>query len=556
MTRPAYIASLLLAALLLLPATAPAAAEAPAKTFAVLPFTVNGPDKFQYFGRGIQDMLISRLEWQEHLVHVSKEKVAQSLAASPASDAEAASGLAKVGSDFLVWGSVTILGDQCSVDVRVAEKSGKTWPKSAQTTLAGLIPSLDAIARDINAEIFQRPQAKAAQEAKKPSTAPSNPDILVNESRSDQVYLNPQFRYEGGDDSPGRWRSAAQPFTSVGCVVGDLDGDGKTEVVFIDNHYVRVFEYKERRLTPLADINPAPRAQLLNVNLIDLNRDGVQEIVVSADLDGMPVSFVLNYTGGQFKILEKDINFYMNVIKFPPTYTPILVGQRPGSAGNLFDSNVHEVVRMSSQFKLGKRVAHPEGANVFNFAFLPQEGDDYKVIMVTDQDHLQVYTPKFELQHATSEEFAGSALGFERPDTMGGLSARNNQLTINYYLPLRLVTVNLERGSKHELLVNKNISVAAQFFQRFRYFPQGEIHSLFWDGVGLSLSWKTRRIKGTVADYGVADVDNDGKPDLFVCLNTYPGSTGFGDRKTVLMTYALDLETSSAPIPLGREEEQ
>lgn len=556
MTRCAYIAALLLAALLLLPAPSRAADEA--KTFAVLPFTVNGPEKYQYFGRGIQDMLISRLEWQEHLVHVAKEKVAESITATPASDAEAVSGLGKVGADFLVWGSVTILGEQCSVDVRVAEKAGKTWPKNAQTTLPGLIPSLDAIARDINAEIFKRPQAQAQaqQAAAKQSTAPSNPDILVNETRSDQVYLNPQFRYEGGDESPGRWRSAAMPFTTVNCVVGDLDGDGKTESVFIDNHYVRVYEYKERRLLPLAEINPAPRAQLLNLNLIDLNRDGIQEIVVSADLDGMPISFILNYSGGKFTVLEKDIQFYLSVVKFPPTYSPILIGQRPGSGGKLFDSTVHEVIRMSGEYKLGKRVAHPEGANVFNFAFLPLEGGDYKVIMVTDQDLLRVYTPKFELQYTTDAEYAGSALGFERADTVGGLSARENQLTITYYLPLRMVTVNLERGAKHELLVNKDISVAAQFFQRYRYFPQGEIHSLFWDGVGLSLSWKTRRIKGTVADYGVADVDNDGKPDLYVCINTYPGLSGFGERKTVLMTYALDLDTGSTPIPLGREENQ
>lgn len=556
MTRCTYAAALFLAALLLLPAPLRAAAGDQVKTFAVLPFTVNGPEKYQYFGRGIQDMIISRLEWQEHLVHIAKEKVAGSIAAAPASDADAVAGLARVGGDFLVWGSVTILGDQCSVDVRVAENTGKTWPKSAQTTLAGLIPSLDAIARDINAEIFRRPQASTPQDARKTAPAPANPDILVNESRSDQVYLNPQFRYEGGDDSPGRWRSSALPFTSVGCVVADLDGDGKNEVVFIDNHYVRVFEYKDRRLLPLAELSPSTRVQLLNINTIDLNRDGIQDIVVSADLDGMPVSFILNYTGGQLKILEKDLQFYMNVIRFPPTYTPILVGQRPGSGGKLFDSTVHEVVRMSGQSKLGKRVAHPEGGNVFNFAFLPQEGGDYKVVMVTDQDRLQVFSPKFDLQYVTSDEYAGSALGFERADTFGGFGASRNVLTLMYYLPLRLLTVNLERGAKHELLVNKNVSVAAQFFQRYRYFPQGEIHSLFWDGVGLSLSWKTRRIKGTVADYGVADLDGDGRPDLYVCLNTYPGLSGFSERKTVLMTYSLDLETSSTPIPLGRDEEQ
>lgn len=552
MIRSAYAAALFLAALLLFP-LAGAAAEGQAKTFAVLPFTVNGPEKYQYFGRGIQDMLISRLEWQEHLTHIAKEKVETTVQATPASDAEAAASLGKVGGDFLVWGSVTILGEQCSVDVRVTEKTGKSWPKSAQTTLAGLIPSLDAIARQINGEVFQRPQDKA-QEAKKDAKAPMNPDILVNERSADQVYLNPQFRYEGGDDTPGRWRSPALPFTSTGCVVGDLDGDGRNEIAFIDNHYVRVFEYKERRLAPLAELAPAPRAQLLNINLIDLNRDGYQEIVVSADLEGRPRSFILNYADRQLKVVEKDLTFYMNVIKMPPTYVPVLVGQRGGMGGKLFDTTVHEVTRMSKEYTLGKRVAHPDGANVFNFAYLPQPGGDYKVILVTDQDNLQVYTPKLELQATTMEQYAGSSLGFERPDTFGGFQATGSNVTITYYIPLRLVTVNLDKDEKHELLVNKDISVAAQFFQRYRYFPQGEIHSLFWDGVGLSLGWKTRRLKGTVTDYGVADVDNDGKPDLYVCLNTFPGLSGFGERKTVLMSYALDL-SATTPIQTGRDEE-
>ena len=94
---------------------------------------------------------------------------------------------------------------------------------------------------------------------------------------------------------------------------------------------------------------------------------------------------------------------------------------------------------------------------------------------------------------------------------------------------------------KYEVIMNKDISVAAQVFQRFRRFSQGEVHSLFWDGVGMNLAWKTRRIKGTVVDLALEDLQNTGKKQLVVCLNTYSGAVGIGAEKTVIVTYDLDV---------------
>ena len=51
---------LLVAALTCLPATALAAEV---KTFAVAPFTVHGPEKYQYLSQGVQSMLESRMNW-------------------------------------------------------------------------------------------------------------------------------------------------------------------------------------------------------------------------------------------------------------------------------------------------------------------------------------------------------------------------------------------------------------------------------------------------------------------------------------------------------------
>ena len=59
---------------------------------------------------------------------------------------------------------------------------------------------------------------------------------------------------------------------------------------------------------------------------------------------------------------------------------------------------------------------------------------------------------------------------------------------------------------------------------------------------GLSLAWKTRRIKGSVMGLSLADFNNDGVLDLVTCINTHPGTLGMAARKTVVQAYPLDLE--------------
>jgi hypothetical protein len=538
-----------------LPAAPAFSQEQEAKTFAVAPFAVNGPDKYAYFSRGIQDMLVSRLQWQEHLEHVGRDEVSGAVKAPPATEQEAAAALAKLGADYLVWGSVTILGEEASVDMRVTGEDGRTWPKSAQTGLTGLIPALDALARQANAEIFGKP-AEAEAPAKETVTR-LNPELLYNESVTQEYHINPQFRYEGGPETPGRWRSQALPFTAAAMVAGDVDADGVTELVFADENDVTAYRYREGRLEQVATISPLPRGQIMSMNLMDANRDGFSEIVVSAVQDGMPESFVLNLKDNAFTVVEKNVRMYLSVAKLPPTFTPVLVGQKGAQGARIFDSGVFEIVRMDGEYKTGKRIPLPDKANVFNFAFLPTE-DGYKILLIDPQDHIEVYTPTLELQAETSSAYAGSSLGFEVADTFGGFSERKgHQYTVNYYIPLRIVTVNLDGKGDHEIVVNRNISTAAQFFQRYRFFPEGELHSLFWDGVGLSLSWKTRRIKGSVADYGIADVDNDGRDDLYACVLTYPGISGFKERKTLLIAYTLDLSSAQkdlVPVDLQDDE--
>lgn len=546
------LAACILALTLLLPGAA--GAQEPAKTFAVLPFAINGPDKYQYLSRGIQDMLVSRLTWPNKLVPLDKDKIAATVSAAPTGDAEAAALLPALGADYVVWGSVTMLGEQCSLDVRATSAEG-TVPESAQAELNGLIPALEGVAKSLNASAFQREQPQAqAQGAAKKRVNIMNPELVHNErDTAQEYYINPEFRYQGSQDTPGRWRSPSLPFISVGMIAGDADGDGKTEMFFLSERSVHAYRLDGDKFQPLAEIAPGGKTDMLNINLIDLNGDGLKEIVVSGFVKDGPYSYIYNFKDSRFVPVAERIKLFLNVVNMPPTYQPTLVGQRPGRNNVLNETPVHEVVKVGSEYTLGKRVPLPSSANVFNFAYLPQKGTDYKILIIDSSDHLNIYTPRFDLLATTMEQYGGSALGFEVPDTIAGFGTNRDQYVNIYYLPLRMIIADLDNNGEFEVMVNKDISVAAQFFQRYRFFPNGEIHSMFWDGVGLSLAWKTRRIKGTVSDYGLADVNNDGVTDLYVCLNTYPGPAGIAQRKTVVFAYSLD--TGSLEAPLDREAE-
>ena len=528
-----------------------------AKRFAVLPFVVHGPDEYAYLGQGIQSMLTSRLKWTGKFEDLDNAQIAQSGATPPSSMEEAQATLGKMDVDYLIYGSVTILGEQASLDMHLVDREGQDIPQAAQVPLNDLIPTLENIAKEVNAEVFGRPQAPVATSPK--PAGPAHPDLIYNEygPERSQYHLNPEILYAGAADSPGRWRSQALPFPSLGMVVGDADGNGTKEIFILTDNKIMAYHVVENRLMPVTEYVAPTRFQCLNINMIDLDRDGYQEIIVSAIMENTARSFVLNFIDGKFSVMEDRIPYYLNITHIPPEYSPVLIGQRKGRQ-KPFEGEVHEMMRISGKIEPGRVVSLPKGANVFNFTYLPQEDNDYKIIVADSNDKLQIFSSQQSFQAVTDDSYAGSALGLELDVSLPGIEQDPDGDYLDYYyIPSRLVPVNLSRDNKRwDLLVNRNISVSAQFFARYRYFPQGEIHALFWDGINLNLNWKTRRIRGTVVDYGLADVMNDGRTQLYVLVNTHPGVTGFTQRRTILLTYALDLETleeDGATVDIGLE---
>ena len=512
------------------------------KEFAVAPFQVHGPKKYQYLQQGIQSMLVSRLTWEGRLIpqEASGLKAVQS-------QSQARSVQQDLGVDYLVWGNVTIAGEEANISAFLLGEKSKTFSRS--TPMGQLIPALEDISGRMTGRIFPEQKESAAEQGKDesaPTSQATNAQQRVNENfvyqdgASNQEGLNPQFEYTGYQTSQGRWRSQSLSVTGLNMVVADADADDQNEIFVLAEHGVKAYSIEDNKLALVSEYETNLRTQCLNLNTIDVNRDGYLELVASAMQGERVTSFVLNFKDGQFQEVEKDINFYMNVVRRPPDYRKTLIGQRKGKS-EIFDSPVQAVVRMNGKLSLERKINLPSRSNVFNFAYLPYK-NVYKTVVVSSNDKLQVFNHNNQLEHVTSKSYAASAQGIPMDKSFPGLGESIEDPTRFYFIPSRLVPCNLDRDEEFELLANRNISMAAQFFTRYRYFPKGEIHSLFWDGMGLAPQWTTRPINGTVVDYGIADINNDGDQELYVCATTHPGLTGFKKRKTVVYAYALNLK--------------
>ncbi|MBA4356535.1 MAG: hypothetical protein C0405_02290 [Desulfovibrio sp.] len=548
-------ALLLLAALLSLPVLA---LSQGARTYAVLPFKING-EKFQYMSKGAQTMLASRLSWPGYFEAAPQASIDRAAGRFPANPAEAQNIMSLVGSEFLMAGAIDFQDKQANVTLNVWDRKGKTWLKTAQVPVDGLVPALERMSAEVRTEAFQRPgedakaterkEARKEQQSKAP--VPKNADFVVGDTGEAAVgpsggpVMNPQFRYEGGAETPGRWQSQSLRYASVGLVVGDFQGDKKNRVVIASTNTLYAYEFYQNTLKPLGELKLGMRIKILRLSQIDLDRDGRAELIVSAvdDPEGNaePRTFIYSVVNGKFEQFCEPQKMYLSVVRTPPTNQPTLVGQRKGFHGPFDESGVSEMHYSGGSIQPVRLLRLPSIANLFNFAYLP-EGNTHKLVVLNEYSYMKVFTPDQDLQFSLDEGYNSSAVYVIIDERLPGMDMgrRDTGAEEFYYLPMRMLPVSFDPKGKYELLVNKDISVASQVFKKFRRFSQGEVHSMFWDGVGMSLAWKTRRIKGTVVDLGMDDLKNEGKKQLVVCLNTYSGAVGMSNEKTVVVTYDLE----------------
>ena len=482
---------------------------------AVLPFMIHSQENLDYLQAGIYDILTSRITVEGRIVVIERSLVEQALYEEKPTrlDETAASKIGmKIGADYIVLGSITKVGDYISVDARLINLNEEKPPLTAFTQHKGMddvMVKIGDFAQEIGNKILGR--------------------------RATAGYRGEPTQRRGiewvGRDSIDYKKSQTFGFEIKGLDIGDVDGDGKNELVVMDTHNLYVFKYNGEKLSLFQKIAQGNEYNFLTLDVADLNRNGHAEIIVTAVVEDDVRSFILEYEEGKFKKVMEKTGWFFRVLDHPKE-GPILLGQQRGSDGFPV-SPVYRMVWKNKSFEKGPKINLPADTTIFGLAMADVRGKGKPEIIAIDSFNcLNIFSEDGKNNWKSKDRFGGTNNSYEtyRLTDMAFRPGKGDRPgdapSTLVFINGRILVKDLTGEGIPQIIVNKNEFLTGQISERVRMYEKAEIRGLTWEEDSLATIWKTREIKGYITDFQFKDVSNDGEEELVVAVVAPVDETG------------------------------
>ncbi|MBW1644411.1 MAG: VCBS repeat-containing protein, partial [Deltaproteobacteria bacterium] len=236
--------------------------------------------------------------------------------------------------------------------------------------------------------------------------------------------------------------------------IGDVDGDGSTETVFISPQKLHIYRFDQGGFIKIQEIPGQAQHRYVGVDVADIKNDGVSEIFVSCvnDRNRDVQSFVVEWDGKEFKKIVKNEPWYYRVINHP-MFGKILVGQQrvaTARSQGSFSGNwtpldqrafklewdaIKEAYVKRDKFKL------PKGSNVFGLAIGDVQNNRTDLVVGFDNDdHLRIFNPAGKEDWTSEEEYGGSENFLEYEESSVSI---DDPMKDKLFLPHRIFIADL-----------------------------------------------------------------------------------------------------------------
>ena len=499
---------------------------------AILPITIHSPESLEYLREGVYAMFSSRVELEGRISLIERAAVKKVVSQfSGEIDSEAAQKLGEdLGADFVVFGSLTKLGDSASLDLKVLDVKGGKAPSPVYVQagkLEEIIGQVDVLARKVDEKILgyplSPPPAEKAAVAEKPAEAPKAMAAIPVLPQPPPPGPGPA---PSGKEAYEFGKSQSFPFQIVGMSIADLDGDGRSEVVLIDERNVYIYRW-DKEFQLIKKIEGGRLSQNLAVDVGDIRKNGKAEVFVTVMADRQFVSFVIGHEEGNFKVIAKDLKWFLRVIDWGEK-GKVLLGQGKGRDQGLLWP-IYEMAWNGKTYKDSVEAKLPRGLSLNGLCPFAYEGKTYFAYLDTDSK-LKVMSPEGKVIWRGKDTY-GSDNSVRIKEIPGGTGPYDTDDL--FFVNVRI----LSQGN--ELFIVKNIGLTGEFFKRARSYSKGEVQRMAWTGAMFMETWKSREIAGYMADIQFDGLNPGGEKTLILAVNLPKEGLIGGEKTSALMISRL-----------------
>ncbi|MEW6347864.1 MAG: VCBS repeat-containing protein [Thermodesulfobacteriota bacterium] len=318
------------------------------------------------------------------------------------------------------------------------------------------------------------------------------------------------------------WRSTEINGALRAIDVGDLDGDGRNETVFLDQAGVTVSRFEADTLKPLARFSE-PHARYLSAEIADLDRDGRAELLISYQTPTGIDSAIASFAQGALKVVCRAPHRILRTVPDPSNdEDTLLVGQKTDSDEMMFSGEMIRYRFEDSKLVTEGTVNLPPGTLLLSQVSgrLGRDSAVSRAIINQDQ-RLMVFDGENRLLSQLSDRIFGLSRTL-------GIPFKGRQRDVTF--PGRLLIADTDGSGENQLLVVKEGGGGCV------------ILGLSWDGKHLQEKWRTVRSPGAIADFVIRPFMNNGRRQMVLILVLPQSPLPFfglsGPRSVV---YAYDL---------------
>jgi len=494
---------------------------------ALVPLKVHSTQDLSFLVNGIQDMLASRLASEDiRIIEPSEVQVALANLTQPLTASSAMQVALRLKADFVIYGSLTQLGQSYSLNWQILKASEPTKPSGLARTAGEdqLISTVDEMAGLANEVITGKPPTILVARPQAGLAAPAAPKP---EQKSALFFRPGATTYQGGS-ALGTFQSqgvAQSVFTvkafmpaPVALAIGDLDGDKNDEVLLLTDDSVAVYSYREGVFAASARFKQPIEGRMTMISAGDVDGDGRAEIALSSVYGEIARAALFKVVDNRLREVASLSRRHLRIIN--TSKGPALVGQA-SLQGNMF---IGDFIRYTlSGGKLIQAGTIP-GAREIEFptlalADLTGDGSDESVGL-TFAEKLSVVGVGNRLLYRSGEKYGGTNNQFDpRLAALG--EGPDAAFFVVFNAPL--IVADIDKDGKPEVLVVHNEDSAMRMLAKMAFYKQGSVFAMSWQGSGLAPAWRTPQVQEYVCGAGVAQVDGG---QLLVMAGTDPENLG------------------------------